>query len=65
MNRKAIRALKQECAANEKKLAQEHSKLLRLNNRKAYYEKGKRQKWAHPLLPKGLLSRASSLSPKT
>ena len=50
MKQKTIEELKQEYAANEKKLAQERSKLQRLNNRKAYYEKGERQKRAHRLI---------------
>lgn len=53
MNEKTIEELKQEYAVNEKKLAQERNKLQRLNNRKAYYEKGERQKRAHRLVTKG------------
>ncbi len=53
MNQKTIEELKQEYAANEKKLAQERSKLQRLNNRKSYYEKGERQKRTHRLVTKG------------
>ncbi len=45
--------LKQEIADAEKKLAQERSKLQRLNNRKSYYEKGERQKRTHRLVTKG------------
>lgn len=53
MNLKTVEELKQEYAANEKKLVQERNKLQRLNNRKAYYEKGERQKRAHRLVTKG------------
>ncbi|MCI5703760.1 MAG: DUF3847 domain-containing protein [Pseudoflavonifractor sp.] len=53
MKQKTIEELKQEYAANKKKLAQERSKLQRLNNRKAYYEKGERQKRAHRLITRG------------
>lgn len=42
--------LKQEIADAEKKLAQERSRLQRLQNRKSYYEKGDRQKRAHRLI---------------
>ena len=45
--------LKQEIADAEKKLAQEHSRLQRLQNRKSYYEKGDRKKRAHRLITKG------------
>ena len=42
--------LKQEIADAEKKLAQERSRLQRLENRKSYYEKGDRKKRAHRLI---------------
>ena len=45
--------LKQEIAVAEKKLAQERSRLRRLENRKSYYEKGDRQKRAHRLITRG------------
>jgi hypothetical protein len=45
--------LKQEIADAEKKLAQERSRLQRLENRKSYYEKGDRQKRAHRLITRG------------
>ena len=53
MKQKTIEELKQEYAANEKKLAQERNKLQRLNNRLSYYEKGERQKRAHRLITRG------------
>ena len=40
--------LKQEIADAEKKLAQERSRLQRLENRKSYYEKGDRKKLVAP-----------------
>jgi len=45
--------LKQEIANAEKKLAQERSRLQRLENRKSYYEKGDRQKRTHRLITRG------------
>ena len=45
--------LKQEIAVAEKKLAQERSRLQRLENRKSYYEKGDRQKRTHRLITRG------------
>ena len=45
--------LKQEIADAEKKLAQERSRLQRLQNRKSYYEKGDRQKRTHRLITRG------------
>ena len=45
--------LKQEIADAEKKLAQERSRLQRLENRKSYYEKGDRQKRTHRLITRG------------
>ena len=45
--------LKQEIADAEKKLAQERSRLQRLENRKSYYEKGDRKKRAHRLITRG------------
>ena len=45
--------LKQEIADAEKKLAQERSRLRRLQNRKSYYEKGDRQKRTHRLITRG------------
>ena len=45
--------LKQEIADAEKKLAQERSRLQRLQNRKSYYEKGDRKKRAHRLITRG------------
>ena len=45
--------LKQEIADAEKKLAQERSRLQRLENRKSYYEKGDRQKRTHRLIARG------------
>ena len=45
--------LKQEIADAEKKLAQERSRLQRLQNRKSYYEKGDRKKRAHCLITRG------------
>ena len=45
--------LKQEIADAEKKLAQERSRLQRLENRKSYYEKGERQKRTHRLITRG------------
>ena len=45
--------LKQELADAEKKLAQERSRLQRLENRKSYYEKGDRKKRAHRLITRG------------
>ena len=45
--------LKHEIAGAEKKLAQERSRLQRLENRKSYYEKGDRQKRTHRLIIKG------------
>ena len=45
--------LKQEIADAEKKLAQERSRLQRLETRKSYYEKGDRQKRAHRLITRG------------
>ena len=47
------RKLKQEIADAEKKLAQERSRLQRLQNRKSYYEKGDRKKRAHRLITRG------------
>ncbi len=46
--------LKQEIADAEKKLAQERSRLQRLENCKSYYEKGDRQKRTHRLITKGV-----------
>ena len=45
--------LKQEIADAEKRLAQERSRLQRLENRKSYYEKGDRKKRAHRLITRG------------
>ena len=45
--------LKQEIADAEKRLAQERSRLQRLQNRKSYYEKGDRKKRAHRLITRG------------
>ena len=45
--------LKQEIADAEKRLAQERSRLQRLENRKFYYEKGDRKKRAHRLITCG------------
>ena len=45
--------LKQEIADAEKKLAQERSRLQRLENRNAYYEKGDRKKRANSLITRG------------
>ena len=45
--------LKREIADAEKKLAQERSRLQRLENRKSYYEKGDRQKRTHRLITRG------------
>ena len=45
--------LKQEIADAEKKLAQERSRLQRLENRITYYEKGDRRKRAHHLITRG------------
>ena len=45
--------LKQEIADAEKKLAQERSRLQRLENRKSYYEKGDRKKRAHRFITRG------------
>ena len=45
--------LKQEIEDAEKKLAQERSRLQRLQNRKSYYEKGDRRKRAHRLITRG------------
>ena len=45
--------LKQEIADAEKKLAQERSRLQRLENRKSYYEKGERQNRTHRLITRG------------
>ena len=42
-----------EVADAEKKLAQERSRLQRLENRKSYYEKGDRKKRAHRLITRG------------
>lgn len=41
--------LKQEIADAEKKLAQERSRLQRLENRKSYYEKGAQEETGAPL----------------
>ena len=45
--------LKEEIADTEKKLAQERSRLQRLENRKSYYEKDDRQKRTHRLITRG------------
>ena len=45
--------LKEEIADTEKKLAQERSRLQRLENRKSYYEKGDWQKRTHRLITRG------------
>lgn len=45
--------LKQEIADAEKKLAQERSRLQRLENRKSYYEKGDRKKRVHRFITRG------------
>ena len=45
--------LKQEIADAEKKLAQERSRLQRLQNRKSYYENGDRKTRAHRLITRG------------
>ena len=52
--------LKQEIADAEKKLAQERSRLQRLENRKSYYEKGDRQKRTHRLITRGAAVESSA-----
>ena len=50
---KELEQLRQEYAENEAKLQQYQHRVQRLEQRKKYYEKGERQKRAHPLITRG------------
>ena len=47
---KSIPELETEIAAKERQLAQLRHKQQQLENRRSYYKKGDRYKWAHQLL---------------
>ena len=50
---KTIPELQAEIAANERQLAQLQHKQQQLENRRSYYRKGDRRKWAHHLITRG------------
>ena len=51
--RKTIPELKAEIAVKERQIAQLQHKQQQLENRRSYYRKGDRRKWAHHLITRG------------